>query len=171
MILRARCPSVAFFPFLMMLLARPCLLPCRPRVCTGVAAVAIHGSKDQSEREAAIQGFKQGTKDVLVATDVASKGLDFPDIQHVINYDMPKSARYPTSPGLFHPSFPPPYPCCTSRVNLPPGSLPSSPHPSQSTGTRATRSTTAVRVARQSNDLTTIGEGVGVHNSVLGGQD
>lgn len=56
----------------------------------GVDAVAIHGGKDQSERTEAIQEFKIGTKDVLVATDVASKGLDFPDIQHVINYDMPK---------------------------------------------------------------------------------
>ncbi|KAJ4462693.1 putative DEAD-box ATP-dependent RNA helicase 35 [Paratrimastix pyriformis] len=56
----------------------------------GVAAVGIHGSKDQSEREYAILEFKQGRKDVLVATDVASKGLDFPDIHHVINYDMPK---------------------------------------------------------------------------------
>eukprot|EP00823_Brevimastigomonas_motovehiculus_P009405 TRINITY_DN906_c0_g1_i1.p1 TRINITY_DN906_c0_g1~~TRINITY_DN906_c0_g1_i1.p1 ORF type:complete len:790 (-),score=235.13 TRINITY_DN906_c0_g1_i1:264-2600(-) len=56
----------------------------------GVNAVAIHGGKDQSERTAAILAFKSGEKDVLVATDVASKGLDFPDIQHVINYDMPK---------------------------------------------------------------------------------
>jgi ATP-dependent RNA helicase DDX41 len=56
----------------------------------GVRAVAIHGGKDQSERIKAIQQFKVGEKDVLVATDVASKGLDFPDIQHVINYDMPK---------------------------------------------------------------------------------
>ena len=49
----------------------------------------MHGGKDQEEREAAIAAFKAGKKDVLVATDVASKGLDFPDIQHVINYDMP----------------------------------------------------------------------------------
>ena len=55
----------------------------------GVEAVAIHGGKDQEEREYAISSFKVGKKDVLVATDVASKGLDFPDIQHVINYDMP----------------------------------------------------------------------------------
>lgn len=55
----------------------------------GVEAVAIHGGKDQEEREYAISSFKAGNKDVLVATDVASKGLDFPDIQHVINYDMP----------------------------------------------------------------------------------
>lgn len=36
-----------------------------------------------------MDAFRQGRKDVLVATDVASKGLDFRDIQHVINYDMP----------------------------------------------------------------------------------
>jgi ATP-dependent RNA helicase DDX41 len=55
----------------------------------GVDAVAIHGSKSQEERSSSVAGFKEGNKDVLVATDVASKGLDFPDIQHVINYDMP----------------------------------------------------------------------------------
>jgi len=55
-----------------------------------VEAVAIHGGLDQEERHASIRGFKEGTKDVLIGTDVASKGLDFPAIQHVINYDMPK---------------------------------------------------------------------------------
>lgn len=55
----------------------------------GVEAVAIHGDKDQEERHRSIQQFRQREKDVLVATDVASKGLDFPNIQHVINYDMP----------------------------------------------------------------------------------
>lgn len=49
----------------------------------GVEAVAIHGGKDQAEREYAITAFKQGSKDVLIGTDVASKGLDFPEIQHV----------------------------------------------------------------------------------------
>lgn len=56
----------------------------------GVEAVSIHGSKEQEERVWAIDNFKSGLKDVLVATDVASKGLDFPDIQHVINFDMPE---------------------------------------------------------------------------------
>jgi len=56
----------------------------------GVEAAAVHGGKDQGERDAAIAAFKAGRKDVLVATDVASKGLDFPDIQHVINFDMPE---------------------------------------------------------------------------------
>ncbi|XP_051825903.1 probable ATP-dependent RNA helicase DDX41 [Antechinus flavipes] len=55
----------------------------------GVEAVAIHGDRDQAERSKAIETFRDGKKDVLVATDVASKGLDFPAIQHVINYDMP----------------------------------------------------------------------------------
>ncbi|KAK7109440.1 probable ATP-dependent RNA helicase DDX41 [Littorina saxatilis] len=56
----------------------------------GVEAVAIHGGKDQDERIRSVEQFKNFEKDVLVATDVASKGLDFPDIQHVINYDMPE---------------------------------------------------------------------------------
>lgn len=56
----------------------------------GVEAVAIHGGKDQEERTKAIEHYRKKLKDVLVATDVASKGLDFPDIQHVINYDMPE---------------------------------------------------------------------------------
>ena len=55
----------------------------------GVEAVSIHGGKDQDERNEAIAQFKDTTKDVLVATDIAAKGLDFPDIQHVINFDMP----------------------------------------------------------------------------------
>ncbi|XP_055384536.1 ATP-dependent RNA helicase abstrakt [Condylostylus longicornis] len=55
----------------------------------GVEAVAIHGGKDQEERSRAVQAFRDSQKDVLVATDVASKGLDFQNVQHVINYDMP----------------------------------------------------------------------------------
>lgn len=56
----------------------------------GISAVAIHGSKSQEEREYAIKAFKSGQKDVMVASGVASKGLDFNEIQHVINYTMPK---------------------------------------------------------------------------------
>lgn len=55
----------------------------------GVEAVSIHGGKDQEERNEAIAMYKDGKKDVLVATDIAAKGLDFADIQHVINFDMP----------------------------------------------------------------------------------
>ncbi|ESK88632.1 dead-box protein abstrakt [Moniliophthora roreri MCA 2997] len=56
----------------------------------GVEAVAIHGSKSQEERQYAIKSFKSGAKDVMVASGVASKGLDFNDIQHVIIFSMPK---------------------------------------------------------------------------------
>ena len=55
----------------------------------GVEAVSIHGGKDQQERNMAIELYKAGQKDVLVATDIAAKGLDFANIQHVINFDMP----------------------------------------------------------------------------------
>ncbi|KAL0482128.1 DEAD-box ATP-dependent RNA helicase [Acrasis kona] len=56
----------------------------------GVEVCSIHGGKTQSERLDAIDRFRDQTKDVLVATDVASKGLDFPNVQHVINYDTPR---------------------------------------------------------------------------------
>nr|XP_039273315.1 probable ATP-dependent RNA helicase DDX41 [Styela clava] len=56
----------------------------------GVEAAAVHGGKDQEERSKSIDMFRNREKDVLVATDVASKGLDFPAIMHVINYDMPE---------------------------------------------------------------------------------
>lgn len=56
----------------------------------GVEAVAIHGSKTQEERQYAIKAFKSGAKDVMVASGVASKGLDFNDVQHVIIFSMPK---------------------------------------------------------------------------------
>ena len=47
------------------------------------------GGKDQEVRMTAIEEFKSGKKDILVATDVASKGLDFPEFRHVINFDIP----------------------------------------------------------------------------------
>ncbi|KAI8898007.1 putative dead box ATP-dependent RNA helicase [Globomyces pollinis-pini] len=56
----------------------------------GIDASAVHGGKEQEDREFAIKSFRTGVSDVLVATGVASKGLDFPKIEHVINFDMPK---------------------------------------------------------------------------------
>lgn len=56
----------------------------------GVEACAIHGGLDQKERLESVKNFKSGKRTVLIGTDVASKGLDFQAIQHVINYDMPK---------------------------------------------------------------------------------
>lgn len=56
----------------------------------GFRAIAIHGDKGQMERERALRSFKKGVTPILVATDVASRGLDIPHVSHVINYDMPK---------------------------------------------------------------------------------
>jgi ATP-dependent RNA helicase RhlE len=56
---------------------------------SGVPAEAIHGNKSQGQRERALAGFKAGQVSVLVATDLASRGIDVDDVSHVINYDMP----------------------------------------------------------------------------------
>lgn len=56
----------------------------------GISAAGLHGGKTQQERNQALGEFYEGKRDVLVATDIAAKGLDFPDIKHVINFDMPK---------------------------------------------------------------------------------
>jgi len=55
----------------------------------GFAATGIHGDRAQREREAALRAFKSGLIQVLVATDVAARGLDIDDVTHVINYDLP----------------------------------------------------------------------------------
>jgi ATP-dependent RNA helicase DDX23/PRP28 len=49
----------------------------------------LHGGKSQDQREASLEAFRKGEFTVLVATDVAARGLDIPDVSHVINYDMP----------------------------------------------------------------------------------
>jgi ATP-dependent RNA helicase RhlE len=54
-----------------------------------VNAVAMHGDKSQSQRERALARFERGEVMTLVATDVASRGIDIPDVAHVINYDAP----------------------------------------------------------------------------------
>ena len=56
---------------------------------TSIFAEAIHGNKSQSARERALLNFKAGTTRVLVATDIAARGIDVDDITHVINYDLP----------------------------------------------------------------------------------
>ena len=55
----------------------------------GIAAVAIHGNKSQNARTQAMGGFKTGRTRVLVATDIAARGIDVDGITHVINYDLP----------------------------------------------------------------------------------
>ncbi|MGR3291255.1 MAG: helicase-related protein, partial [Paracoccaceae bacterium] len=55
----------------------------------GINASTVHGNKSQGQRERAIRAFREGTIDVLVATDVAARGIDIPGITHVYNYDLP----------------------------------------------------------------------------------
>jgi len=59
----------------------------------GFNAGVIHGDRSQSQRNAALSGFQEGRYQVLVATDVASRGLHVDDVAHVINYDLPKMAE------------------------------------------------------------------------------
>jgi len=55
----------------------------------GFEVIGIHGDRCQREREAVLRAFKSGKIRVLVATDVAARGLDIDDVAHVINYDLP----------------------------------------------------------------------------------
>ncbi|HBM45831.1 MAG: DNA/RNA helicase, superfamily II [Parcubacteria group bacterium GW2011_GWF2_38_76] len=55
----------------------------------GFKAESIHGNKNQSQRQRALVSFKTNCTQILVATDVAARGLDIPDVSHVINYDLP----------------------------------------------------------------------------------
>ena len=56
----------------------------------GIPAAAIHGNKSQSARVAALEGFKAGRTKVLVATDIAARGIDINELSHVFNYDLPE---------------------------------------------------------------------------------
>ena len=59
----------------------------------GINAAMIHGDRSQSQRTAALTGFQQGRYRILVATDLASRGIHVQDIAHVINYDLPEVAE------------------------------------------------------------------------------
>jgi ATP-dependent RNA helicase RhlE len=59
----------------------------------GHEAAAIHGNKSQNARQAALKGFAAGRVRILVATDIASRGIDVPGITHVINYELPDDAE------------------------------------------------------------------------------
>nr|WP_241661480.1 DEAD/DEAH box helicase [Thermomonospora catenispora] len=59
----------------------------------GFAAAAVHGDLGQGQRERALRAFRHGKIDVLVATDVAARGLDVEDVTHVVNYECPDSAE------------------------------------------------------------------------------
>ncbi len=59
----------------------------------GFTAALIHGDRSQSQRNNALSGFQDGRSQILVATDIASRGLHVDDVAHVINYDLPKMAE------------------------------------------------------------------------------
>ncbi|MDA9551991.1 DEAD/DEAH box helicase [Flavobacteriaceae bacterium] len=62
---------------------------CKKMISAGISASAIHGNKSQGARTKALHGFKNGTVRVLVATDIAARGLDIPLLPHVINFELP----------------------------------------------------------------------------------
>ena len=73
---------------------------------------ALHGDMSQSDRERKLEKFRKGRISVLVATDVASRGLDIPNVDLVLHYELPKDTesflhRYPFQHYLL-----PPYTCC-----------------------------------------------------------
>ena len=59
----------------------------------GITAAAIHGNKSQNQRQLALNNFKEGSIRVLVATDIAARGIDIDELSHVINYDLPDVAE------------------------------------------------------------------------------
>src|SRR5580704_9456328 len=59
----------------------------------GFTTALIHGDRSQSQRNGALSGFQEGRYQILVATDIASRGLHVDDVAHVINYDLPKMAE------------------------------------------------------------------------------
>jgi ATP-dependent RNA helicase RhlE len=58
----------------------------------GHKVTSLHSDRSQGQRQAALKGFKEGTHHIMVATDIAARGLDVESISHVINYDMPDTA-------------------------------------------------------------------------------
>ena len=64
----------------------------RSLVRHGFNAAALHGDMDQSARTAALDGFRKGESKLLIASDVAARGLDIPDVSHVFNFDVPHHA-------------------------------------------------------------------------------
>lgn len=59
----------------------------------GISVDEIHGDRSQSQREQALKNFREGYTRILVATDVAARGIDVPAVTHVIQFDMPQSAE------------------------------------------------------------------------------
>ncbi len=62
---------------------------CRRLRKAGIAAAPIHGDRNQNQRERALRDFRKGSIEVLVATDVLARGIDVPDVDYVVNFDVP----------------------------------------------------------------------------------
>ncbi len=61
----------------------------RQLTAAGLGASAIHGNKSQPQRERALAAFKSGNTPILIATDIAARGIDIPGVSHVVNFDLP----------------------------------------------------------------------------------
>ena len=70
-------------------LKRTCDLVFRAVSELGIRCVVLHGDKAQEVREEALEAFKRGSIEVLIGTDVVGRGIDIPDVRHVVNYEMP----------------------------------------------------------------------------------
>ncbi len=65
----------------------------RQLAASGIRSAAIHGNKSQAQRTAALQGFRHGHVPILIATDIAARGIDVSGVSHVFNYEMPNVAE------------------------------------------------------------------------------
>ena len=72
---------------------RACDMVSNQLIERGFAAAAVHGDLGQGQREQALRAFRNGKVDVLVATDVAARGIDIDDVTHVVNYDCPQDDK------------------------------------------------------------------------------
>ena len=69
-----------------------------------IQALAIHGNKSQAQRERALGKFRNGQANILVATDIAARGIDIDEVSHIVNYDLPEvpescASHRPHGPG------------------------------------------------------------------------
>lgn len=76
-----------------------CWTPANPHFVPQYNACTLHGGKGQEQREFALSNLKAGAKDILVATDVAGRGIDIHDVSMVVNYDMAKNIEGESGPG------------------------------------------------------------------------
>lgn len=66
---------------------------CKAMERVGIKSQTIHGDKDQTDRLEAMNNFKAGTTKVLIATDVSARGIDIPNVDYVVNYDLPEQSE------------------------------------------------------------------------------